>query len=273
MKTLYPSGILTFLICSLLSFSALNSQNIPVDFESTGNGASWNWTVFENDLNPALEIVSNPDPTGINGSATVAKFTALQAGNPWAGFESMHGTDIGTFTIDSSNMIITIMVWKSVISDVGIKLVRADNWSLGEIKIPNTVVNQWELITFDFSSHLGNVYDQLVVFPDFDLGGRSADHVCYLDNVFGPTSVATGLTPSESIELSLYPNPTNTNCKISSSHPIDELKVYNMIGELVFENQMPDTNPILDISDLPSGMYIVQASALGQTFSKKLIKN
>lgn len=273
MKNLYARGILAFLICSFLASGSVMSQNVPIDFESTGNGASWTWTVFENDLNPPLEIIANPDPTGINGSATVAKFTALQAGNPWAGFESMHGTDIGTFTIDSSNMIITIMVWKSVISDVGIKLVRADNWSLGEIKIPNTVVNQWELITFDFSSHMGNVYDQIVIFPDFDLGGRSADNVSYLDNVFGPTSVATGLTPKETMEFSLYPNPARTNCKMQSSHPIEEFRVYNMIGELVFENQMPETNPTLDITNFPKGVYIVQSRIEGQTFTKKLIKN
>jgi len=104
-------------------------ETIPVDFEDPGNGAFWTWTVFENVSNPALEIIDNPDPSGINPSATVAKFTALQAGQPWAGCESLHGSDIGEFTIDGNNAIIRIMVWKSVISDVGIKLVTSSGWS------------------------------------------------------------------------------------------------------------------------------------------------
>jgi hypothetical protein len=50
----------------------------PIDFEANGEGANWAWAVFENDSNPALEIVPNPDQSGLNTSATVAKFTALQ---------------------------------------------------------------------------------------------------------------------------------------------------------------------------------------------------
>ena len=116
---------LTILIVLAMN-SLLFAQNVPIDFESGGNGADWTWTVFENDTNPALEIITNPDPTGGNTSATVAKFTALQTGNPWAGCESLHGADIGTFTLDETNCIVKIMVWKPVISDVGVKFALPD---------------------------------------------------------------------------------------------------------------------------------------------------
>ena len=79
-------------MCGLASATA---QNIPVDFEENGNGADWNWTTFENDTNPALEIVANPDASGLNTSSTVAKFTALQAGQPFAGCETLHGQGSG----------------------------------------------------------------------------------------------------------------------------------------------------------------------------------
>ncbi len=171
-------------LCSLFIIS-LQAQVGPIDYEESGHGGDWTWTVFENDTNPALEIVDNPDPTGANTSNTVAKFTALQAGMPFAGCETLHNVDIGSFTIGSSNNTISIMVWKTVISDVGIKLVKADSWSLGEIKIANTVVNEWEKITFDFSDHEGIEYDQLVIFPDFD--ERDADNIIYFDNIsFSP---------------------------------------------------------------------------------------
>ena len=100
----------TFLFSSVATFCM--SQNVPIDFEQGGFGATWTWTTFENDDNPPLEIVANPDPTGINTSSSVAKFTARQGGQPWAGFESMHGSDIGSFSLDSTNCIIKIMVWK-----------------------------------------------------------------------------------------------------------------------------------------------------------------
>lgn len=177
----------------MLVASAAFAQNAPIDFETGGYGASWTWAVFENATNPPLDIIANPDATGANTSATVAKFTALQAGNPWAGCESAHGTtDLGSFVLDATNSLIKIMVWKPVISDVGIKLVAPTGWALPEIKVANTLINQWEEITFDFSGHTNppsseGPYDQIVIFPDFDLAGRTQDNVVYFDNItFNP---------------------------------------------------------------------------------------
>ncbi len=185
----------TFMIILLAAMSSF-SQNAPIDFEAGGYGADWTWTVFENDDNPPVEIIANPDMSGINTSATVAKITARQAGQPWAGCETLHGSDIGTYSINTSNSTIKIMVWKSVISDVGIKLVKPDGWSLGEIKVANTVVNAWEELTFDFTSQFQDGYDQLVVFPDFDLNGRTQDNVVYFDNItFSEQGGGTGTEP------------------------------------------------------------------------------
>ena len=177
----------------------VSAQNQPIDFESGGYGAAWTWTVFENNTNPPLEITPNPDASGINTSATVAKFTALQSGNPWAGCESLHGTsDLGPFVLDASNSTIKIMVWKSVISDVGIKLVSANGWSQGEIKVPNTLVNQWEELTFNFAGYLNpppseGQLDQIVIFPDFDLAGRTQDNIIYFDNITFSQEVLVGV--------------------------------------------------------------------------------
>ncbi|HRY97773.1 MAG TPA: T9SS type A sorting domain-containing protein, partial [Bacteroidales bacterium] len=184
-------------VLMLLSASLSFAQNAPINFETGGYGASWTWTVFENFTNPPLEIVANPSATGINTSATVAKFTALQAGNPWAGCESLHGTtNLGSFVLDTSNSIIKIMVWKPVISDVGIKLVANSGWAMAEIKVANTLINQWEELTFDFSAYpnppaIEGPYDQIVIFPDFNLSGRTQNNICYFDNItFNPQAAS-----------------------------------------------------------------------------------
>jgi len=190
---------ITIIILMLIA-SVGFAQNNPIDFESGGFGADWTWTVFENDINPELEIIANPDPTGINTSETVAKFTALQTGNPWAGCESAHGTtDLGPFVLDATNSTIKIMVWKSVISDVGIKLVAATGWAQPEIKVANTLINQWEELTFNFSAYPNppaseGMYDQIVIFPDFNLAGRTQTNIIYFDNI---TFNQTGSTPGE----------------------------------------------------------------------------
>ena len=173
------------LLFTLLTGEIVLGQNQPINFESGGFGASWTWAVFENDDNPPLEIVSNPDPSGINTSATVAKFTARLAGQPYAGCESLHGSDIGMFTLNSTNSTVKIKVWKTVISDVGIKFALPSGAALPEIKVANTLINQWEELTFDFSGRIGDPntigQDQIIIFPDF--AARTQENIIYFDNI------------------------------------------------------------------------------------------
>ena len=190
-------------ILILLITSICFSQNAPIDFEAGGEGANWGWNVFENADNPPLEFVSNPDPSGINQSAMVAKFTArdTNAGAaPYAGLESQHGGNIGTFDLTIDNALVNIMVYKTKISDVGIKFATPSGGAQLEIKVANTLINQWELITIDFSGYIGlgetTGLDQIIIFPDFI--NRTADDIIYFDNItFGetvPNTIALPIT-------------------------------------------------------------------------------
>jgi len=49
------------IILLVLAASASFAQNAPINFEPGGQGANWTWTVFENDTNPPVEIITNPD--------------------------------------------------------------------------------------------------------------------------------------------------------------------------------------------------------------------
>jgi len=50
------------ILLALITYNAYFAQLGPIDFEPAGFGASWQWTTFENDFNPPLEIIANPDP-------------------------------------------------------------------------------------------------------------------------------------------------------------------------------------------------------------------
>ncbi len=190
----------------IFSFFILNSlislaQNGPISFEIGEFGLNWSWTVFENIGNPPLEIVGNPDQSGINSSTTAAKFTALQGGMPYAGVESAHGVDLGTFTLSPANCIVKIMVYKPVISNVGIKFATASGASTGELLVANTMINKWEELTFNFTPIIGlpssSGIDQLIIFPDFQ--NRTSTNICYFDNVtFGTPGppLPTPMTPA-----------------------------------------------------------------------------
>ncbi len=244
---------LQLLTIAFLMSSFVFAQNVPVDFETGGNGANWSWKTFENDDDPALEIVANPSASGINTSSTVAKFTARATGQPFAGCESLHGADIGEYKIDATNSTITIMVYKTVLSDVGIKLVTATGWSKGELKVANTKVNEWEELSFDFSTvdHENMTYDQIVIFPDFR--DRSEETISYFDNftIGGRTATIEKIANSSS---SVYPNPTTGIITLDAN--TTAFTVTSATGAIVLSGNQNVAN----LTNLTTGIYTVKST-------------
>ncbi len=209
-------------IFTLISFMLLAAASAiaqpTINFEVGGSGAGYTWNVFENGSNPPLEIVANPNASGINTSAKVAKFTAKQDGPgvaPYAGTETVHGA-FGTFTLSASNSTVKIMVYKPVISNVGIKFAINNGGALQELKVANTKINEWEELTFDFSGKVGlpetiNI-DQIIVFPDF--AARANDNICYFDNItFSPQGGGGGVATAPTVAA---PTPTRDATKVIS---------------------------------------------------------
>jgi uncharacterized surface protein with fasciclin (FAS1) repeats len=51
-----------------------------------------------------------------------------------------------------------------------------------ELKVSNTVTNQWEKLTFDLSELVGYSYNRIVIFPDFP-DTRTSGTTVYIDNI------------------------------------------------------------------------------------------
>jgi hypothetical protein len=189
--------LILFLIMCSLGFA----QNAPITFESGGFGSSWSFSNFDNGTVSTVgyEKVANPSVSGINTSATVGKFTAVPTGAPQAGCQS---NGIGKFTLDANNSTVKMMVYKSVISDVALKFAKADGASQGEIKVKNTKINEWEELTFDFYGQIGKLEStdiETMIFS-LDYQARTADNICYFDNVtFSKSTVVTPKIPCDAV--------------------------------------------------------------------------
>ena len=203
---------------------------------------------------------------GANSSTSVAKFTSTTAGDPWA----LTFTDnIGSFTFTAANSMVTIMVRKSKVSDVGLKFEGPGIYK--EIKIPNTLTNgDWELLTFDFSSEIGSTFDRLVVIPDFD-DSRFQDHITYFDQIsFG--NQTAGLDDFTLSSVKMYPNPANDFVSFYSvSNAVLEVAIYDMLGKQVLRSDLVQSQ--LNISSLHPGMYFVNITQGAYVTSKKLVVN
>lgn len=72
--------------------------------------------------------------------------------------------------------------------------------------------------------------------------------------------------------LTYAPNPVATNLNIKCNEIIDEVKVYNLLGQLVNETKAQNSELQLDLSSLKSGNYFVKVSSGSSSSTFKIIK-
>ena len=224
----------------------------PIDFEVENDAT---WSVFANGtgLPTDFEVIANPDKSGINTSDNVLKFVVNFPSDPWAGAVSEGYVPVN-FT--SSSNAISLMVWKSTISPVAFKVEASTNGGpVKEVKVTNTLTNQWELLTFDFSDCIGFSYPKIVIFPDFP-ATRTASTTNYMDNISLATTI--GVSKNSTHNVKVYPNPAVDVLNVSLSYANAKVSVYNSLGRLM-ESVVAEGNLVrFDVSNYSRGIYFVK---------------
>ena len=82
-----------------------------------------------------------------------------------------------------------------------------------------------------------------------------------------------GISESVSIEdVSLSPNPAKDSFNVHTRQPISKVQIVNAIGQLVLEVVPNTTNPQINVSNLETGIYMVQITTGRAIVTKKLVK-
>jgi hypothetical protein len=70
----------------------------------------------------------------------------------------------------------------------------------------------------------------------------------------------------------LYPNPVNDRLNLSAKDNIDELSIYNLLGQEVLRTQPKGLTTEVDMTSLPTGMYVVKVKIGEQLGSYRVVK-
>jgi len=90
----------------------------------------------------------------------------------------------------------------------------------------------------------------------------------------GTIEASTGLKTSENTAVGIYPNPGNGKITITlPENGQKEIKVYSLLGSLVYSQLTDQTSLKLDLSNLNKGIYSLRIVNLNNqnTTTKKLI--
>lgn len=70
----------------------------------------------------------------------------------------------------------------------------------------------------------------------------------------------------------MFPNPANNELNLSASRNIENVAVFNMLGQKVLEQQVGANSQAINVSNLKTGAYLMQVTADGQTGTYKFVK-
>lgn len=141
--------------------------SLPIDFETEEP----EFTVFGNST---YQIIANPDPSGINTSATVLE--TVHGNETWAGLyvNLENALDFSTQTT------LKVKVWAPVAGTFRLKLEeQALTSNFIEVDVEVTQAMTWEELTFDLTDAPAAV-DRIVLFPGWDIGDAET---FYLDDI------------------------------------------------------------------------------------------
>jgi hypothetical protein len=81
-----------------------------------------------------------------------------------------------------------------------------------------------------------------------------------------------GEVSNDFLDYSYYPNPTTGKVTISSKDSISEVKVYNVQGQLLFNQKMNELSTNVDISKFAIGTYFFKLKISGKEVNFKILK-
>ncbi len=144
----------------------------------------------------------------------------------------------------------------------------------------------WFLVEIDYDLDRGYgqvLFDDVLIIEfenDMTIGSidyygadSGGDPGAYYDDVcFGYGWIITGIDEFfMSNNLVVYPNPASDKITIESESIIDEVRIYNNMGQLVYSGQFDNSQIMVNTSTFITGMYIVQVRSGEAVEVRKLI--
>jgi hypothetical protein len=251
----------------------LTQMSLPVTFESSTVDyglISFGGTVSTVVVDPTL------------ASNKVAK-VIKNAPETWAGTTITGAAELGfspaiPFTATERRM--NVRVW-SPTAGIPVRLkveVNHQPTQSVETEALTTVANGWQVMEFNFNNQAAGTaafnaafpYDKASIFFNFGVAGSGQTY--YFDDMrFG--AAALGVASFDASNIRMYPNPTSTVLTIEANNVIENVTLYNVLGQEVLARTSNSNSVTLDVANLQTGVYVVKTMIGGVSSTSRLVKN
>ncbi len=123
----------------------------------------------------------------------------------------------------------------------------------------------------DISSYAGNSNVNFAIWATDGSTDDSEDYDFHIDN-FQVTTSSLSVEDNIIKGFSIYPNPVNDVLQLRALDNIDTISIYNLLGQEVVRTQPRVLQAQVDMSSLPTGMYVVKVQIGEQLGSYRIVK-
>jgi hypothetical protein len=130
----------------------------------------------------------------------------------------------------------------------------------------NTGANQTKIL--DVSEYLNDAFAIRFIYDD---EGSRAWGVG-IDNYTLTNNTVAGIEEFADIDFKYYPNPVANFLKLNSKENIEEINIYNILGQEVLHKNISARSAQIDLSNLPVGAYIAHVQIDSRVGTIKILK-
>ena len=254
----------------------LTQMNLPVTFDDITvnyNLNSFGGTVSTIETDPTLS--TNKVAKVIkNGEVWAGTTLGVGAGTAETGFSSAI-----PFTATERRM--NVRVWSPTAgTPVRLKVeVAGQPTQSVETEALTTVANGWQVMEFNFNNpttpptaafNSAFAYNKATIFFNF-LGTARGETYYFDDMKFG--AAALGVNSFNASNIRMYPNPTSSVFTIEANDVIENVTLYNVLGQQVLAKTSNGNSVTLDVANLQTGVYVVKTMIGGVASTSRLVKN
>ncbi|MHC1775157.1 MAG: S8 family serine peptidase [Lentimicrobium sp.] len=231
----------------------------------------------------SIHFHGDPIPTGWQGSPTAG--TPEQA---WVSNRKFH-SEAQMCGVDASGM-----------ENVALELDLRQTYSLGPryswfrvlvngVQVPDdqgildfnpttTGADPWQRLTFDLTAYAGSVFDvTLQACNRFSYHVQGEGDNVYVDNISIINTTSVSEEKAKEAGLKVYPNPSEGEftMQINNLKGEIDLKVVSLLGNVVYSTKNIPVNgsfsKSIDLSSLPSGIYLLSVNTEKQQMNQRII--
>jgi endoglucanase len=138
---------------------------------------------------------------------------------------------------------------------------------------PQLVANQWVSVDVPITALGGVVANSLARNDIAQIGVTTANvSSVWYDNIYLHKGTVLGKSTFDAVNVRMYPNPANNVLNFDAKSNIENVSIYNLLGQEVIFETINKQSTSVNISNLQSGVYVVKTSIDGKIASSRLIK-